>query len=167
MGRRPAAGNTGDTKELEFDITGNPIGAEPRRVTFFAKLQRMAMCVPVFDENGKPVYEKTDDGDFRRDKRGNKMPVRNTITFSTVSNKPSKWLCTFTWVEGEHPEQLLTYLEKLAADPSSPVITKEEFDRSLNPDAYEAKRAAEDKDRTISDLRAKLDAALAQISNQQ
>jgi len=127
------------TKNLSFsvDIEG-PNGPEPKRD---------AQNMPVYN-NGVPVY------------------VSNTMKFRPVCEKPELFLSVFEWSEDMvNARYILARLEAMVADPGTNVMRDEEYQRSRNVEAYEARKAASAKDDEIGDLKSQLARARAEIAS--
>lgn len=144
-----------NTQQLNATGENEDFDTLPDSITFFARLANFSFSVPVFDDTGKQIPRKREDGTVVM-LNGRTMYESSAHSFTAVNGRPGHALCTFVWTPDIH-ESVLTYLEKLSDDPASPVITEEVFERSKNPDAF-------DKNREIDDLRTELsdkDKALA------
>ena len=104
---------------------------------YYAKLKKMTVSVPVLGDNGKPMFAKNPNGDFRRKPNGEKIPMLKLVMFNTVSGNPKMGFMSILETEDEN---LQAVLDNLVDSPSSPVLNEDMYKQSVNAAAWQAEK---------------------------
>ncbi|CAK0764444.1 hypothetical protein CCP3SC15_300026 [Gammaproteobacteria bacterium] len=141
---------------MKFDLLEKP-GKGKKNVYYALKCSVAVVCKRL-DATGEPMPKK--------DRRGLEVYIGNepvyltrTIKFDCISANPANPLCIY---ETTDPSDI-AYLDKLAADPSSDILTDEEYQKSRNPEAFNKaleierlKQNEQNKNAQIDDLKRQL-----------
>jgi hypothetical protein len=153
------------TKKTEIQIT--PVSVDDmvagKRNFYAVGWKKFCVSVPLY-KNGEPVLKHDP---FGRTMLNNGLPVleEKTLVFKTLSEKPDNYLSVFAYDPAmPNAEAILKKLEELVENGSGDIVSETDYQKMLNPVAFELRKRATEAEHTNTTLSSDLARARAEIA---
>lgn len=138
----------------------------PQHKRFYCvRASKHTFFVDAFDDDGKRV-PKLDKNGQAMFVNGSKVWQEMMYTFTTISNKPDKFLCEFVYDPDKHSPEVLKHLEHHASIKGDMILSEDDYNAQYNSAAFAERRVAkaEEEAATYRDALAEARAEIERLS---